>query len=210
MHTCVLYIYVCVCVCVQYIIEWVVRMDFLFMDLRHKYEWDRYMPSLMTRIVSMSHTVNANSTKYMLSLKGIGSIVSESKRQSQSQNFLLQQNEYHMYNSIRDWNPFGVFCLLRYEHYSYRTWPHFGNNKVSTGASTESKRSPKAILPVEYILDRIQLSHAKSQCSNPCWKLGNSDEWMHLKLKSRRLFLWFLNAEFHSNLHKTFRCTLSY
>ena len=31
-------------------------------------------------------------------------------------------------------------------HYSYRTWPHFGDNKVSTGASTEAKRPPQAAL----------------------------------------------------------------
>ena len=68
------------------------------------------------------------------------------KRLSQvksSQIFLLQQNKYHTYNNIRDWNPFGFICLLKYIHYSYRAWPHFGDNKVSTGASTEAKRSPK-------------------------------------------------------------------
>ena len=63
--------------------------------------------------------------------------------QSQSQRFLLQQNKYHTYMNIRDWNPFGFTCLLKYIHYSYRAWPHFGDNRVSTGASTEAKRSPK-------------------------------------------------------------------
>ena len=64
-----------------------------------------------------------------------------------SQRFLLQQNKYHTYNNIRDWNPFGFICLLKYIHYSYRAWPHFGDNKVSTGASTEAKRSPKGTGP---------------------------------------------------------------
>ena len=64
-----------------------------------------------------------------------------------SQRFLLPKNKYHTYNNIRDWNPFGFICLLKYIHYSYRAWPHFGDNKVSTGASTEAKRSPKGTGP---------------------------------------------------------------
>ena len=66
-----------------------------------------------------------------------------SQSQVKSKIFIANKNEYHTYNNIRDWNPFGFICLLKYKHYSYRTWPHFGDNKVSTGASTEAKRSTK-------------------------------------------------------------------
>ena len=76
-----------------------------------------------------------------------------------SQRFLLQQNKYHTYINIRDWNPIGFICLLKYIHYSYRAWPHFGDNRVSIGASTEAKRSPKGTgRPPQDALESFHLS----------------------------------------------------
>ena len=43
---------------------------------------------------------------------------------------------------------FEFICLMKFDTYSYRTWPHFGDNKVGTGAITEAKRSLKSELKV--------------------------------------------------------------
>ena len=83
----------------------------------------------------------AKNSKYYISWDIL--IMGYSNQVKSSQRFLLQQNKYHTYINIRDWNPFGFICLLKYIHYSYRAWPHFGDNRVSTGASTEAKWSPK-------------------------------------------------------------------
>ena len=63
--------------------------------------------------------------------------------QSQSQRYLLQQDKYHTYNNIKGWNPFGFICLMNDQHSSYRKWPHFGDNNVSTSVSTRAERSLK-------------------------------------------------------------------
>ena len=93
-----------------------------------------------------------------------------------SQRFLLQQNEYHTYSNIRDWNPVGFIWLLKYIHYSYRTWPYFGDNKVSTGVSTEAKRSPKGTgRPPQAALDSF---HAENLQNSP-WQQGQPHDNHH-------------------------------
>ena len=67
----------------------------------------------------------------------------KSSQVKSSQRYLLQQDKYHIYNNIRDWNPFGFICLMNDQHSSYRKWPHFGDNNVSTSASTRAERSLK-------------------------------------------------------------------
>ena len=67
----------------------------------------------------------------------------KSSQVKSSQRYLLQQDKYHIYNNIRGWNPFGFICLMNDQHSSYRKWPHFGDNNVSTSASTRAERSLK-------------------------------------------------------------------
>ena len=89
--------------------------------------------------------------------------------QSQGQRWLLQQEKYHTYNNIGNWNPFGFISFMKYQHYSYRKWPHFGDNKVSTGAWTEEERSLKGTAqPPQAALKSF---HAENlQCSQ--WQQG--------------------------------------
>ena len=96
--------------------------------------------------------------------------ISQSQSQrSQSQLCLLQQREYHTYTNIWDWNPFGFIWLMKYQHFTYRTWRHFGGNNVSTGASTEAERLPKGTAqPPQAALESF---HAENiQCSQ--WQKG--------------------------------------
>ena len=94
-----------------------------------------------------------------------------------SQRFLLQQNKYHTYINITDWNPIGFICLLKYIHYSYRAWPHFGDNRVSTGASTEAKRSPKGTgRPPQ---DALESFHAEN-LQYSLWQQGRPHDDSHV------------------------------
>ena len=84
-------------------------------------------------------------------------VISKYPSQSQvksSQRYLLQQDKYHTYNNIRGWNPFGFICLMNYQHSSYRKWPHFGDNNVSTSASTWAEQSLKGTAHKIYINER--------------------------------------------------------
>ena len=134
----------------------------------------------------------------------MSSATSQVKSKS-SQRFLLQQNKYHTYINIRDWNPFGFICLLKYIHYSYRTWPHFGDNRVSTGASTEVKRSPKGTgRPPQVALDSF---HAENLQYSP-WQQGRPHDDSHVPVHNNDAKHLGVKIPQQENMPHVYQCSL--